>query len=104
MKSICMGWGKLDIFVWLLSLSLSLSCTTQKLSPRCEANQAGGEDQLVGVGRCQRDRLDQGAGGDRDGGHDDRGINPIIVMTMRWSGQRSGGLSRLGNSWTTAAH
>ena len=38
-------------------------CTPLKgLFPRCEANQAGGEDQLVGVGRCQRDRLDQGAG------------------------------------------
>ena len=37
--------------------------------------------------------------GDRD--RDDRGVNSIIVMMMRWSGQKSGGLSLLGNSWTT---
>ena len=67
-------------------LSLSLMYTTQELLPRCEANQAGGEDQLVGVGRCQRDRPDQGAGSDRD----DRGVNSIIVMTMRWSGVARG--------------
>ena len=73
----CMGWEightYLVVFVFvivvivvsmLLSmlLSLSLLYTTQELLPRCEANQAGGEDQLVGLGRCQRDRLDQGAG------------------------------------------
>ena len=86
------GLGNLGLYIWSLSLSLSLtlsfsfslsfllslllsmslsllssmllslSYTTQQLLPRCEANQAGGEDQLVGVGRCQRDRLDQGAG------------------------------------------
>ena len=70
------GLLKLGIHIWslsfsfslslllsmLLSMSLSLLCTTQELFPRCEANQAGGKDQLVGVGRCQRDRLDQGAG------------------------------------------
>ena len=69
------GLLKLGIHIWSLSFSFSLSLllsmllslsfmyTTQELLPRCEANQAGGEDQLVGVGRCQRDRLDQGAGG-----------------------------------------
>ena len=100
----CMGWEightYLVVFVFvivvivvsmLLSmlLSLLLLYTTQELLPRCEANQAGGEDQLVGVGRCQRDRFEQGAGGGR--------VIVMILVTMvmvmmkmvMWSGQMS---------------